>query len=233
MKGRFLSIVLVSFLLTGCFATIKPVIQIPEHSKSTSFQIGQVQQASLGEPMVTEEDVYFFNGLKAVSDYQQPAQMGVSYPAIKEGAMFKLVGTLKNGDRVYQEVDGTKATTFTGSTVNWDYCIAVDSEGAAYGITACTMEYVTKWPEPVRFLKESKVVQKGSFRAELIYNGKSGDTIKVSYREYNDDLARPSFYQDISYDLSESTEIGFKKMKIEVLKATNSYIEYIVNSPMH
>lgn len=233
MKSKFLLLAFASFLLTGCMASVTPIIQIPEHKKSTSFQIGQEQQASLGEPMIMEEDLYFFNGLTAASDYQQPGQMGVSYPVIKAGSMFKLYGTLSNGDKVYQDINGERAQIYTGERVNWDYCIAVNSEGAAYGATACHIEYVIKWPAPVQFLKEGRVIQKGSLKFELIYSGKSKDVIKVSYREFKDDLARPAFTQDLSYDLSESKSIAFKKMKVDVVEATNSYIKFIVHSSMN
>lgn len=220
-------------LFTGCatFATINPVLQTPEHKKSTSFQIGQDQQANLGEPMVTEEDLFFYNGLITTSDYQPPAQSGV--PLIKEGTMLKLYGSLGNGDKVYQMINVERAKDLYGKPVSWDYCVAVNSSGHGYGITVCTMDYVVKWPAPVNFLKEAKVYERGSNKQELIYNGKSKDTIKLSYREFMDDLARPAFTQDLSYDLSESKIIGFKKMKIEIIETTNSYIKFRVHSSMN
>jgi hypothetical protein len=49
-----------------------------------------------------------------------------------------------------------------------------------------------------------------TFRRELVYSGKSGSTLRVTYREYVNDLARPAFYQELSYDLNESSEIVFK-----------------------
>lgn len=61
---------------------------------------------------------------------------------------------------------------------------------------------------------------------EFIYNGKSNNTLKFIYREYIKDLARPSFTQEIQYNLEESNIIGFKNMRIEVIKASNFEIEY-------
>ena len=68
----------------------------------------------------------------------------------------------------------------------------------------------------------------GSYKQELIYNGKSKDTIRLSYREYIKDMARPAFYQDLTYDLAESREIAFRDLRIEVLEATNSAIKFFV-----
>lgn len=42
------------------------------------------------------------------------------------------------------------------------------------------------------------------------------------------DMARPAFYQDLSYDLIESKIIGFKGTQIEIIEATNSEIKYMV-----
>lgn len=69
-----------------------------------------------------------------------------------------------------------------------------------------------------------------SFKQEFIYNGKVGNSIKFIYREFSNDLARPSFTQDIQYDLNESTLVGFKGLKIEILSATNTLIKYKVLS---
>lgn len=81
---------------------------------------------------------------------------------------------------------------------------------------------------PAGLFKPIDIIQIGSFKQELIYNGKSKDTLRVSYREYVDDLARPSYFQDLTYDLSESKEIAFRDIKMEVLEATNTNIKFII-----
>lgn len=67
-----------------------------------------------------------------------------------------------------------------------------------------------------------------SFKQELIYTGRSGSTIFISYREYRRDIARPAFYQDLRYDLEERDIIGFRDKRIRVLEATSEYIKFIV-----
>ena len=69
-----------------------------------------------------------------------------------------------------------------------------------------------------------------SSKYELLYMGRSGDTIKVTYREYYNDLARQPFFQELQYDLSQSSQITFRNHKIDVLNATNSSIEFIVRT---
>jgi hypothetical protein len=69
-----------------------------------------------------------------------------------------------------------------------------------------------------------------SFQQTLIYSGKVGNKIKIGYREFSNDQARPAFNNDVDYDLDESTTIGYKGARIEVIEATNQLIRYRVLS---
>ncbi|WP_051229623.1 hypothetical protein [Psychroserpens burtonensis] len=66
------------------------------------------------------------------------------------------------------------------------------------------------------------------FKKELIYNGKEGDVVKFTYREFINNMIRPAFNQDLSYDLNEGKIIGFKGSRIEVINTSNIGIEYKV-----
>jgi len=63
-------------------------------------------------------------------------------------------------------------------------------------------------------------------RKELIYSGKSGNTIEISYREFRGGLAAPAFYQNLKYDLLESKKITFQNFQIEIINAGNQSITY-------
>jgi len=68
----------------------------------------------------------------------------------------------------------------------------------------------------------------GSFKRELIYTGISKNVISILYREFQDDIARPAFSQDLRYDLSEGKLIGYRGSRFEVISATNTGITYKV-----
>ncbi|HEV2532829.1 hypothetical protein [Phenylobacterium sp.] len=91
----------------------------------------------------------------------------------------------------------------------------------------CTMNMT---PKPIVEHTRVTDVDTPGFRQELIYNGRSGDTIKFLYREFAGDLARPPFSQDVQYDLKDSKIIGFKGVRVEVLDATNTHLSYRVLS---
>ena len=67
-------------------------------------------------------------------------------------------------------------------------------------------------------------------RQELLYSGRSGDTIKIAYKEFRRNLAAPAFFQNLEYDLAKSKIIRFQRFTIEVIEATNEFIRYRVVS---
>lgn len=76
--------------------------------------------------------------------------------------------------------------------------------------------------------KTPPVYNQESFKYEVLYQGKIENRIKISFREFKDNMLRPAFTQDIEYELNKNntTIIGFKGLRIEVIKATNLDITY-------
>lgn len=77
---------------------------------------------------------------------------------------------------------------------------------------------------------EQKIICKECLKQEFVYNGKSGNTLKFTYREFINDMARPAFTQELQYDLADGNIVGFKGLRIEVVKTTNIDIEYKIIS---
>jgi hypothetical protein len=64
---------------------------------------------------------------------------------------------------------------------------------------------------------------------ELVYSGRTGDSIRIAYREYSpQDLARTAFFQELTYSVSEPV-IRFRDLEITVSEATNSSIKFVVH----
>ncbi len=70
------------------------------------------------------------------------------------------------------------------------------------------------------------VASANSFQQSLIYSGKVGNRVRIGYREFSGNLARPAFNNEAEYDLSESKVIGYKGARLEVLEATNELIRF-------
>lgn len=71
-----------------------------------------------------------------------------------------------------------------------------------------------------------------SFKRELVYQGVSQNTVSIRYREFNKDMARPAFTEDLKYDLSQGDVIGYKGARFQIFKANNLSIRYKVLKPL-
>lgn len=76
--------------------------------------------------------------------------------------------------------------------------------------------------------RKKPIASTDSFQQTLMYSGKNGNKLNIGYREFSSNYARPAFNNDVEYDISESTIIGYKEARIEVIEATNEYIKYKV-----
>jgi hypothetical protein len=223
-------------LISACAGSITYSPVPSQMIKMDSLSIGATQEKTVGESMVYGIDGYIQPGFLATADYQQAkAGLGtLTYPPVKTGSPWPAIGMLEDGDYVVKSTTGERPAV-SGKPVYWEYCLIVKPSGEAYGYLSCGQSWwATLEPKPEGpIFKKTDIYSEGSMKYELIYNGKSKDTIKLQYREYRNDFARPAFYQDLLYDLSESKTIGFKGMTIDVIEATNSLIRFVVRSGMN
>lgn len=66
------------------------------------------------------------------------------------------------------------------------------------------------------------------FEQELIYNGKSGQSVRFLYRELTGNSMKDAFQQEALYDLDDSRIVGFKGARIEIISASNTKLKYRV-----
>lgn len=83
-------------------------------------------------------------------------------------------------------------------------------------------------------ITETTVENRDDFYVDVLYQGVSKGEVKISYREFSSGVARPAFTQDVSYELEPNgtATIGFKGMRVKILKATSQNIQYILEQPM-
>ena len=75
----------------------------------------------------------------------------------------------------------------------------------------------------------TEAVISNNFTNELIYNGLSNNTVFIQYREFSNNLARPSFFQELKYQYNgQPITIRFKDIKIQLLDVDNNGLKYKV-----
>lgn len=67
-----------------------------------------------------------------------------------------------------------------------------------------------------------------SFQQIIEYNGKTGNILNFTYREFSGGTARQAFTSDFKMDLNEGKIITYKGAILEVLDADNTQITYFV-----
>lgn len=87
-------------------------------------------------------------------------------------------------------------------------------------------------PHPVRYSPSEQFLPRpDAFKHELLYQGVSGKTIRLSYREFLTDLEQPATHEDLSYDVSSMPALlTFKAVRIEVHAADDKALTYRVLS---
>ena len=100
------------------------------------------------------------------------------------------------------------------------------------GKTLCAWPRSGKVCAELQFSLEKGVADQSPdfFQQTLLYNGRIGNRVTLGYREFSHQIARPAFSNDVAYDLSESSTLGYKGARIEVIRATNTDITYRVLS---
>jgi hypothetical protein len=85
----------------------------------------------------------------------------------------------------------------------------------------------------VRLVPIPYATGKATFRRELVYSGRAGNTLNILYREFANDMARPAFSQSLQYDIGTDPVIGYQGAKFKILSADNTGISYEVLSHLN
>lgn len=235
----FINIVFITLFITGCNTAKFPLevyidenlkreyktIRNPELNKIATVEIGQNMyyksyliydntfDVTLLEPAIGKEGYSWVDS----SNNIPTSESQFTYLTYKNDSLKKLRKTHQNKNAMCYThniclVDTNNQNEFTHFS---------DFGYETYGLL----------DNPVKYNIERTVFWTGnSFKYEALYQGKKGNSIKISFREFKDNIARPAFTQDIDYELNQNkpTIIGFKGLRIEVLKATNYDITFKV-----
>ena len=103
--------------------------------------------------------------------------------------------------------------------------IALDS-----AVRALTLES----PAPYE-IQEVGIRSDKDFKQVVTYLGVTNGALRLSYREFINDLARPAFTEELTFPLEKSfpQEIAFKDVRILVLGVDGRGLRYQVASPNH
>lgn len=207
---------LLTSILISCGVQTK--LTTPENFTTNIPELNISNNTEIGITLVSKETGYKYNALKITNDKK-----------VKTGFLSR---ELKAGE-IYINDSYTSKFNLYRNINEPTFGIAIPKNGGkqqvflnnGMGIKLFQIKDIIDFK-----VTHTPVPKKEYFKQEFIYNGRVGNALKFIYREYIDDIARPAFTQDLQYDLSESKIIGFRGLRIEVITATNTNIEYKVIS---
>ena len=237
-KRCLFSIALAGVTVTGAMAQ-KPQ---PSSEQSTSYfvrpDIGQVAHAEVGaslysEGYLTETRLYTGTLKESASVQMQGYHLNVA--SSTSGPISVKYGSSKPM-MCFPMTRGAVGALFGRAPY---YGCLVDTKGTKIFDAAVFFhrneEYALDHPVPYSVAaKDARKVEHDSFQVDVLYQGMSKGEVKISYRESSGGVARPAFTQDVSYELEAdgTAIIGFKGMRLKVLRASGQSLEYVLEKPI-
>lgn len=222
------SFALVTVLVTGCATA--PAVNPPDVQFVDHPSLNTEATAEIGETLVAKGKLYVFDGLELL---ERITDNGFAREYIVEPHAMRLERIDPQGNQYF-------APSYDAYYVN----------DKTFGVRARpTNPYLIRKPDGTLELqgyydlttagkispaapryKAGKIMDRKqpNFRQELIYSGRLGSQIKLTYREFSDDFIRPGFTQEAQYDLSTDQTVGFKGVRIQILEANNTRLRYKV-----
>ena len=218
-KALFSCTAFASIAMSGC-ASGPPITAYYAPSKDISIPAVNVQStADIGQTIIAKANVAKIPAIKLAAPVAENINL-TSVTRIQTGPL--PLSATSDAGKYYRDATTQYGGIFIPSDSSKPAVIYLAPLAGNYGKI------------PVSGISHTEIEQwgKDSFKRELIYSGVSQNTISISYREFSDNIARPAFSQELKYDLSQGTTIGYKGARFEVIKATNTELVYKVLKPL-
>jgi hypothetical protein len=238
---RFVSVWFVFFLASGCASS---PVQLRDYSTTTSIdtqRIGEVRTRAAGDVLVSKGIRTTWPALRIARPTTFNKAQGES--SIITCAFTALAGTYPQrgvfkGPPPEAKCFGpvTVHMTLSDGTTNWN-CPG-QSTLADICLDAAGNYFVG--PNPLRgnLKQQFENVQSINIAVdgqpnlvqELMYDGRSGDRLNFTYREFTSDFDHPSYAQGFQHYVYESSIVAFRSLRFEVIDAEATSITYKIVS---
>ena len=222
-------------LVSACYPTPRMAPIYPAGQSVSNYAIGETMRAERGAVMVDRTD-----GSQTLPGFvlvQPFGIIGTSHQVPEDGglwpARFEYRGACPTGAYIvtnpyfYEERVGIIISN--DGTIDCDAPV-IQLIGGNRGRTWRLQEQL-----PLRAFDPAPYVagfSQDALRWQLVYDGRSGNSINVDYRELRggafDDDAEPAYRERMKFDLGRSKTIKFRNTEIQVVSATDREIAYRV-----
>lgn len=217
MKKKYIFSASLIALISACASTTPPPktidISIPELNTENTV--------SLGEQMIQQAKGFYGESIKLGGAEGQYSKISAGNYCNTNKKTNYFVNFENDSAVTLKNAFG--ATLQTHAVVEYDreknkVCASDVMSASCYDSSEITIEYT---PNGI-------CLDRNSFQQVIEYNGKNGQILNFTYREFSNNLARQAFTSNFTVDLSESDILAYKGLQLKILKATNSQITYTV-----
>ena len=201
------AMIAMTVVLSGC-GSKEPVRQVESF---THPAIGTVTTRGIGEPLIRQDTGVLDPEVEIVTD------ISVGGYRLPKGRYYY------DGEDAVGKYFGGRNQDLNISRDQYFYIRKSDDYICIYKTSECARaNYILG--------KKLSSLSADSFQQTLFYNGKIGNRITLGYREFASNQARAAFSNTVDYDMAESAILGYKGVRLEVIKATNMEISYKILS---
>jgi hypothetical protein len=239
---KILVFLMVGFLFVGCSVKIEQynpnTETIVKNTSYKNYAIGEQKQAYVGETIIEAKDydiaIKATDRLEAAYDFvfnpKNSIMVVLNRVYFNKGDLFIVIGTINIDGQDYKVLSTPKAQfNFIVDNNNIFYDRVLDYS-RQFGLSMPIYHYDFS-PEIVQLkeiVTEKTIATKSNSNYQIIYTGSDDKSFYLSYREFTvDDLAKPSFYQDLTYSKAQNN-IRFRNLVIQINSVDNEKIVYMV-----
>jgi hypothetical protein len=237
-------------LLTGCVSVLPPSQQLSElrTEEVKNYTLNQEYTVNVGEPIIVRKSYAYKlaerdDRARASKDFK--VTLGIllmkdmSYTGRKGEEMLVVGTTTINKQKFYIIKIGERGGYGLGALVDVGTGL-VSKTGVgqnAFGSWVTTaVTKVTVEPHDLTFTPTHSIEIDKSHQYEnyeIVYTGRLGENVTFIYREYTpDDLAKPAFFQNLTYNFTGANLIRFRNLQLQVIEAPNEQIKLKVLSDL-
>lgn len=214
--------------MSGCTPSVQvQTSTAPQaHYQTSGFPtLGTLARVTVGEAIYTEERYISERAIRVDRAVSETFGLGATVRLPEGGKLVRsIIGERPGYCSVYPSYTEPLTGTPSRSTCFFD----TNGDGALdeYWVVG-TLESTSRTMRPVPFSQGERQLGEDGFRKELVYQGTDESTVRIKYREFTGNLARPAFSQDLTYTAKIlPATIEFRSVKIRIQEIGVSSIAY-------
>lgn len=214
--------------LAACSSTVPPVSIAPIRNSIDFPATGQEVQVAVGEEMLRQGTFTTMDGLTLsaagkIANYRLSAGF---YPLMSQDAAYTYHSFRSIPSRpgigvilVSADMLGEREAPLAIRAAKSGKELCLIERGVLNAVCGRSIAYASERRDEL---------SGDDLQRRLVYQGRRGNVVKLTYREESGHYTRPASSADVEFDLSSSKTLRFREVEIDVLQADAGSIRYVV-----